>query len=361
MFNTSKSSPTVVTAAPTGNILPATEEGSNIVASSSTPFQKAKNAFVLFLVSFFSRFVVDEFKLASCIELNYIDLYIEFFNNHDGYNKKLTFFECSHYCSRGLYFQNKIDEVIAESMFNTLEKFTRRGFKSNGKRVFLHPDFLAKYRCKFFKLFNPMFKYDLAPEYNLNNSEGLYTCEDSYSEDGRSLIHLKFDHDNKVHDRIGKILTSIDFSQYLLSEKPHEVTNEQMILRGRFLDSVNSGRIFSLIKPYPDYAKMYLRVYACCSEDIFQHHSFERAISNIQRNMTVISFLQKKLGKKSFETYHLIEQLVNPKGFALTKILPLLEQNVFDIWYGEEVSKKVDSKDKHVLPLEIVNKIISYI
>ncbi len=49
------------------------------------------------------------------------------------------------------------------------------------------------------------------------------------------------------------------------------------------------------------------------------------------------------------------------KTYTRIKILPLLEQLVFDTWYGDKESKKVDDKNKQVLPQKIFDMIMSYI
>ena len=350
--------------------------------TASTPFQKAKNAFLSFLISFFSKFVINKLRFYTYHDKNHFDfsttstIEILFFDNYFG--KPYFFDMSSEDCSEDdKHLSNFLSRKIARSMLNTLEKFTRRGYKSNGKRVFLHPDFLAKYLWEFFNLFNPDFESNL----NIHDSSQKVSLYKRSHDNKETFWYNKYDitfelddkRKSSVYHRIEKILTSIDFSQYLLSEKPHEVTKEQMILRRRFLDSINSGRMFDL---FNSNYEMFRDAYIICSEDIFQRDSLKYAmkarfclnpnarfslIPDSYQNMSVISFLQKKLETKSFETYHLIEQLMDPKRFARTKILPLLEQNVFDTWYGEEVSKKVDSKDKQVLPQEIRNIIISYI
>lgn len=349
--------------------------------TASPQFQTAVDNFMTFIISFFSKFVINKLVFSTYHEKlrNCTKYFIEIFFFDDDHGKPYFFNIVSEdFLKDDKHFSHSLSMKIAGYMCYTLEKFTRRGYKSNGKRVFLHPDFLAKYLWEFFNLFNPEYE-SIFNTHDLSQKVTLYKRLEEKEQTSNYERHsITFELDDKtkyrVYNGIKEILKRINFFQFLLSEKPHEVTNEKMILRCRFLELVFSGKMFNNFNS--NYI-MYRDLYTRCSEEIFQRNSLKYAtntrckfnqkkkslslIPPRYQNKTIISFLQLKLRTKSFGTYDLIQIILDPKIFARKKTLPLLEQYVYDTWYGEEESKNIDPMDKQVLPLEIKEMILFYI
>lgn len=208
---------------------------------------KAKFAFVTFLVSFFSKFVltklnidkreeyynfvVQEFEGGEC----WIDAY--FFFNGKGKRPFVVKTECDI-----RWFLKKTTQTISKNVFNTLQQFVLVGYKSNGKRVFLRPEFLIEYVPIFFKLFNDNIYHDLSSckitrrefryDYNINDSLENGDIKEDY-----------------VIMKVREILDSISIYNYLSDTKPIDVIKKEMSIGIQFI-YINSEDLNNKYRQY---------------------------------------------------------------------------------------------------------------
>lgn len=358
-------------------------------------FIKAKEEFTKFCISFFYNFVVHSLEL-TYITHDYsfdkeveIELFIKFYNNYsyiqDEYHAECRY--CKFYSLEEVYdnLNNKIFLII----FNKFKKFVFNGYKTNGIKVYLHHDFLGKYRKSFFNLFNPKFDRN----FNMNgvNTDYIFTIESR--KDIEIVNESSFIKKSCLLKKLKQILIDIKFDDYLLTKK-HIIPKETFKIRRCLLHTLslsyyNEFSIPLVIKPInPKFSKLSDKLgclYASCSDNVFNNysicqseiymknlwkiipHSLRITISNINfTNINVKQFLLYSLDKSNLinKNININEYmklyLLKDKEYARYYTLPLLETLVYNKIHKDN-EKALNKKNKSVLPIELFELIISFI